>query len=278
MSGITLYGYHYGRVFVISLILFMFIESVFKKSMRYLRKTILFFLITLLVFSPFLYSIISNGKEAILRRPAATFIFSNTRAPMMITSLALINQFIYTLKGFFFFEPSIMSQGIENMRYLPILTPPIDLAIRLLFYAGLIIFIIKWKRFKIFYVILISVLLTEIFTALPPNFSRGLIYIPLIYLIASLTGNRIFTYLAKYSQKIAIIFFLLFTLSVSLYNTSKYFSWMQKTSLYDAREPAITYKEFPYWQRYQIERVSSGLNPITNYDWYQIRTTYLPKQ
>ncbi|EKE14332.1 MAG: hypothetical protein ACD_12C00563G0001, partial [uncultured bacterium] len=188
------------------------------------------------------------------------------------------NQLTYTLKGFILLDPAVMSRGVENTRYLPLLTPPVDLIVELLFFAGLIIFFIRFKKFKIFYIIFISVLLTEFFTEYPPNFSRGLIYVPLTYLIASLSANKIFLYLDSKSKKLALTFFLLLTIFLSSYNIFKYFSWMNQDSLTNARQPAITYYEFPYWQKYQIKRVTSGLNPITNYEWYDVRKLYLPNQ
>lgn len=280
MSGITLYGYHYGRIFVIFLILFMFIDAIFKKNADLFKKVLLFTSITFFIFLPFLYNMILNNGEAVLRRPEATFAFSQSKTLGSQTTVSNIffQQLDYTLRGFILLDFSTMSRGMENMRYVPLFTSPVNYVIQILFFIGLIIFFRRWKKFKIFYVVLISVFFTEFLTDLPPNFSRGLIYIPLIYFIASLSGNKIFNLFKKYNKKFAIFIFLLVTLILSYYDVSRYFTWMEKASLYDARQPAITYQEFPYWQKYQIERVSSGLNPITNYQWYNIRSEYIPNK
>ncbi|EKE14385.1 MAG: hypothetical protein ACD_12C00536G0001, partial [uncultured bacterium] len=78
-SGITLYGYHYGRIFITFLIIFIIFYSLLRKGVRHLRKAALFFLISLVIFSPYLYKIILNSGESILRRPVATFAFSQTK-------------------------------------------------------------------------------------------------------------------------------------------------------------------------------------------------------
>jgi 4-amino-4-deoxy-L-arabinose transferase-like glycosyltransferase len=261
MSGITLYGYHYGRIFVIFLILFMFINAILKKNADLFKKVLLFTLITFSISLPFLYNVILNNGEAVLRRPEATFAFSQSKTLGSQTTVSNIffQQLDYTLRGFILLDSSTMSRGMENMRYVPLFTSPVNYIIQI-------------------YIVLISAFFTEFLTDLPPNFSRGLIYIPLIYFIASLSGNKIFNLIKKYNKKFAIFIFLLVTLILAYYDISRYFTWMEKASLYDARQPAITYQEFPYWQKYQIERVSSGLNPITNYQWYNIRSEYIPNK
>jgi len=54
-----------------------------------------------------------------------------------------------------------------------------------------------------------------------------------------------------------------------------YWEWTQSKELSQARQPAIEYNEFTPWQDYQIKIIREGRNPITNYEWYNLRNNIL---
>ena len=144
---------------------------------------------------------------------------------------------------------------------------------KILFILGLIYFLTK-RKYSIWWFVLVSVLITQILSDLPPNFSRGIFYMPLIYFIS---GVFVYVLIEKIANKFAIKKYYIYSLLlvstqlIFLYDVNMYFSWMKAPYEYNARQPAIDYREFPAWQNYQIEIIKSGGYPITNQVWYEIR-------
>ena len=94
-----------------------------------------------------------------------------------------------------------------------------------------------------------------------------------MYFIAGVFTQKIFIllqYLTKQTQTV-VFMFLFIGILLFLTDTISYFKWMKEDSLKNARQPALTYEEFSLWQDYQIERIKNNKNPITNYEWYEIR-------
>jgi len=283
-AGITLYGYHYGRILVIGIFLCL-IFRFFKKAywnFNYFKKVLLFSISTLIIFLPFFISIILNQAEAVLRRPRATYAFNPDKVAKLGVKKILWHQIGYTFRGFIILDKTIMSEGIENMRYVPLNNPPVNNLIRFLFIIGLIyVFIFERKKLTLWWVIFGSILITQILSDLPPNFGRGLFYIPFIYFICGIFLYKICDFLKKsFSQQKSILFifisFLIITASFSFFSDiNHYFKWMKTDNIYSARQPALDYNEFSKWQEYQIGRIRLGLYPVTNYEWYEIRNSII---
>jgi len=279
-AGITLYSYTYGRILVISIFLYLILRF-FKKAywnFDYFKKISLFSISTLIIFLPFFISVILNQAEAVLRRPKATYVFNPDKVAGLNVKKILWHQVEYTFRGFIILDKTIMNEGIENMRYVPPNSPPVNNLIKFSFIVGLIyVFIFERKKLTLWWVVFVSILITQILSDLPPNFARGLFYIPFIYFICGIFSYKISDFLKKsFSQQKSILFifisFLIITASFSFFSDiNYYFKWMKTDNIYSARQPALDYNEFPQWQSYQIKRVKAGLPPVTNYEWYRIR-------
>lgn len=283
-AGLGFYGYHYGRILITPVIIYLFITCATKGlRLKEFRGLIIFLLTTLIICLPFLSAIFSDNEASILRRPGATFAFSKEK---ILNSSSDVNklffhQFEYTFRGLIMFDKSVMNEGIENSRYLPFHTPPINPLIEILFFGGLLFAVIKRKHL-IWLLIMLSILIVEFTTDQPPNFSRGLFYIPLIYFFSAIFIYKLLMYARNFPtiQKNIVVSYVLLIIAATAifyYDAKIYFSWMGEKYEYDARQPAITYKEFGVWQQYQINLVKNGMNPITNYEWYIIRKN-LPKE
>jgi hypothetical protein len=81
----------------------------------------------------------------------------------------------------------------------------------------------------------------------------------------------------KVYQNLIYVFIALFAFAISYFDINLYFKWMNEPYEYNARQPGITYKEFPVWQNYQISLIKDGKRPIVNQEWYQIRDYLLKK-
>jgi hypothetical protein len=107
-----------------------------------------------------------------------------------------------------------------------------------------------------------------------PNLSRSIPVLPFIYLLAGIALNELIKITKRKLSLVTVTAILIIIVSlISAYNIRHYFSWIQSSQVAQARQPAIEYEEFSAWQNYQIQRIKNNETPITNYDWYQIRST-----
>lgn len=280
-AGISLYGYHYGRILTTTTILYLFFRLVYKKhqNLVYLKSISIFMITILAVFLPFFVQIVLNKAEDILRRPKSTYAFSDEKilSSSVTFESVLWHQFGYTTRGFIFLDPSITNEGIENSRYVPQNKAPVNFLIKIIFTIGLIYYIFNCRKYLIWLFVFLSVLVTQLLTNLPPNFSRGLFYIPFIYLVIGIFIYYLWIYLKSIFTNVTLnlfilVVFVLFSIFTMYFDISYYFKWMKKEELLNARKPAIIYSEFPAWQAYQIKKIKNNENPITVYDWEQINS------
>lgn len=283
-AGISFYSYHYGRILAATILIYLIINICLKRFEKDTVKGFIIFILTAtLVSFPLLLSINSSGQESILRRPSATFAFSSDKLSSTSKTFTnvLLHQINYTIRGFVLLDGSVMSEGMENSRYLPFKTPPVNPVIKVLFFLGIAYFVLR-KKSLIWFFVIFSVLITQIISDQPPNFSRGLLYIPIIYFFSGVFAFELLVYLKRNSaiqkNKVLVNIFLIVVTTMIFYNDTKlYFVWIESKYEYNARQPAIDYKEFKVWQNYQIQRVKTGQLPVTNYEWYQLRPSFFPE-
>ena len=82
---------------------------------------------------------------------------------------------------------SISGDNIENKRYLPLGYPAVNHVVKLLFWAGLIMAVLNFPSYWYWLFILGSgLILGQVLTVDPPNGSRALSILPIIYLLSAL--------------------------------------------------------------------------------------------
>jgi len=170
-------------------------------------------------------------------------------------------------------DSSVIGNGMENIRYFPAKTSPVDLFIRITFLIGLPLAILLKKRIGLWLVIyFLSLGTLGMLTTDSPNLARTIPVLPFIYLISGLCiGEAINTMKKKFDPKIVWSLFILAFISVSVFNISRYFTWVQSEAVSNARQPALSYSDFLKWQDYQIIMVKSGLSTVTIYEWEKIK-------
>ena len=275
-GGLGFYVYHFGKILFIGTMTYLIIRIILEKLNKDIIKgTFIFSITSILILVPFFFSISNDHGKSVLTRPESTFAFSknNLQSISTTSNKLLTHQLRNTFKGFILLDGSVMSDGIENSRYTPYKSSPVNIFIQVIFIIGLIFIFVK-KKYLIWWIMIIFILLTQILTVFPPNYARGLLFIPIIYFIV---GIVIFHLLMVIKKRTNIpIYFVysvlsIFTILIIVIDISTYFSWMIESYEYDARQPAIDYKEFPKWQNYQLNLIKQGNLPINNYTWYEIR-------
>jgi hypothetical protein len=274
-AGLTTYGYHYGKILVVFVVLTFLFRTIYPNywKQKYILPMVYFLIGWLLLIIPFLQSIFHTHGYYILLRPKTVLAFS----PSLIHDSqafwwTIQNQTWYTFRGFLLLDGKVMSVGLENLRYTPLYTPPVDPVIKLFFLFGLLFCLLfAFKKIGWWWIVTLSTLVTEFFSLSIPNFARGLFYIPFIYLIIGVFVYKVFLLLRKTSLKTSLPYIagFLILLSSFLYyfDVSFYFEWMHRPKTALAREPAITNDLFSQWQDYEIKRIRANKVPLTIYQW-----------
>lgn len=275
-AGFCTYVYQAAIVFPISVILYLFFLLIKNKSKFEIKKLVIFITPFIAVSLPLLiFSIIDI--DSFLSRPKTVFIFSEITANTSVieVTIMLVKRLIAVASGLVFLNGTYIGNGIENLRYFPNKTPVVDPIIKMLFLSAFLVVFVKKISLNVWWIIYLFTLLTAgILSIDAPNLSRTLIIIPFIYLLSAISLTFFYPYLYKIFKKKLNLLLLAITCLIIYFNVSKYFSWIQSPQVLDARQPAIEFKEFKNWQNLQINRVSLGLNPLINQEWYQIRKNF----
>lgn len=214
-GGLLLYTYRAGELFLVAGI-GLFLIKLYKSKEKFSKKTLYFFIFFLALFLtsyPWLNKIFSNWELYDLR--ASVVSIKNVQLPYhgFYRFNDIINyQIISTIKSWIFFIPIDGNAGnIENTRYLPLKYSSISPILIPLFLAGLIIALKSWKKNYVWIFLFISgLLMGQIMTVDPPNGSRAIIILPIIYLFIALSLNFI------YQKFINLPFIKLFIISFSI--------------------------------------------------------------
>lgn len=194
IAGLLTYTYRSGEIYIFAGFILLISKLLKQKDLQQKIKAFGTFLLAFSITSlPWIIKIFSNWELYNLRT-RVVYVF-NTSLPyhdLYKQNEILIYQIISTIKSWILLLP-FNGGGIENPRYLPLDHAVVSPIIAGFFLIGLVIAI---YRFKITYVWIIiyslGLLFGQILTVDPPNGSRGLILLPVIYIFSALTLNLIF--------------------------------------------------------------------------------------
>jgi hypothetical protein len=282
LIGLGLYGYLYGKLLVMCLLFFILLSVFLKKGLNYKRilSSILFVFIIVLMIIPFVLKIHQDQGQAISARATTTFIINQKNDNSLISVLK--NQGEYVIKGFMLLDPSVMARGQENARYVPLSKPPINQLLRFVFIIAFIWALFFAWDMPILWIMIITIFLVQEVTNIPPNYARGLLFIPLIYFIIGLfcysLWQNVSRILPAIKRHVTIIFIALFlyTVIICASNIVFYFSWMKQPREISVRNPAISYQDYPLFQKLQINNILHGETPITAGWWNALKESQHP--
>lgn len=226
IASLLFHTYRAGEIFILAgLIYIVFSFGEIKKINTKFISSLIYISFTFIFSLPWIYIIISNWELFNLRTSVVSIL--NVEKPYhgLYENLEIfIYQIFTTFKSWILMLP-IYGGGIENQRYLPINKSLVSFPIALLFIFGLGIAIGNVKKHYIWLIILLlGLVLGQIMTINPPNGARGLILLPIIYIIASLTLFYIYKKIEKY--KYTKFVFILLSLIIALFDFYFYTQWM----------------------------------------------------
>jgi len=194
IAGLLMYLYRSGEIYILAALLFLFLELIKTKSaQRGIKKMGIFLIFFIATSLPWIDKILSNWQLYNLRANVVSIFNVNLPYHNLYKPAGIISYQIFsTLKSWILLLPS-NGGNIEDPRYLPLNHSIVSPPIALLFLAGLIISIVNFKKTYIWiFIFLTGLLFSQILTVDPPNGSRGLILLPIIYLFSALSLNLIY--------------------------------------------------------------------------------------
>ena len=226
LAGILLYLYRSGEIYILAALILLILELRKIKNIKMRIKNVGVFIFAFIVISlPWINKIFINWDLYNLRSRVVSI--NNATFPYHGLSNhkdIMIYQITATFKAWILMLP-VNGGGIEDPRYLPLNHGIVSPIIALLFFMGLILSIYKFRENLIWLFIYFSGLIFgQILTVDPPNGSRGLILLPIIYIFASLGLFYIYKRFKKYPMSKSIL--ILGTFIVSLSDFYFYTEWM----------------------------------------------------
>ncbi len=270
-AGIACYGYFAGKIYPVVGITYLAWRYVKTHSKQKLQQFGYFFVVFFLTILPLVFTVLGN-MNIYFFRPRTVFIFSQNDTKIVETFL---DQTRKVMQGFVLFDGSVMGNGRENLRYFPESTPIIDLFTALCFFIGAFLCMYHKKESLWGITYIFGLLFLGVLTVDAPNLARLLVTLPCIYLFSTYGILYIYNRIQIISgRNIALIFVTLVCMLVITFNTQKYFIWALGKENAEARQPALSYEDFPKWQEYQIQRVLHNKYTITLYAWENIKKEY----
>lgn len=193
-AGLLIYTYRSGEIFIFAafiLLILNIISSKKKLSIKIVRF-LLFLAIFTLVSLPWMNKIFSDWNLYNLRANVVSI--NNAERPYhnLYNQREIIQyQILTTFKSWILLDTINGNGGnIENSRYLPLRYPLISPILIPFFWTGIIISLKKWKKsFIWFFIFLSGLVFGQVLTVDPPNGSRGLILLPIIYIFIGYSFN-----------------------------------------------------------------------------------------
>jgi len=227
---------------------------------------------------PFIKQIIQHPNDYFARSKNVSIFNLKTPyygiSPSDIKSI-LIHQINYSLKGFVLFNTSVAGEGIENSRYLPPKTPPINYFIVILYYLGIIVALISRRGYVFLGIIVMNILFLQIPSVLIPNWSRGLISLPAMYYFAGYGLACLWKIVNLTAKPIIVVGLKIATIAIIAYTALSdvhiYYKWVNSRQFTAAQQPAILVGDIPLYQKAQVDRISNGMWPFSFYQWEEMK-------
>lgn len=260
-AGICSYGYFAGKIFPLSAFALLLLYSIraYRDRQKW-KQLAVFSLSFFLTILPLILIILAN-KETYFLRPGTVFILNSQQN--------ILYQTIDVFRGLVLFDSNVLGKGVENLRYYPTNTALVHPLVQFLFYFGVFISLILKRNLAIWYFVYgLSFLFLGILTTDSPNPARLITILPVIYMLVGIGLNELYKKM-HYRFKTTFVSIIPITIVsfIISYNVFTYFTWITSREVANARQPAIDYKEFPAWQKYQIQRVKNNLYTISIYEW-----------
>lgn len=225
-GGVILYGYRGGQVYLLAGFAYLLYHLATRYNFNQVPLRVAVFLgCTFLVSAPWLFRITNNWELYNLRQRVVNVFNANRPYHGFWKNDDILRYQIFTTTKSWILLEAVDGGGIENLRYLPLRDPPVNPVIRFLFMIGLILAIIKFKKTFIWLIVFfLGLLFGQLLTVDPPNGSRALVFLPVIYLFSALTVEKFYQLTGR--KHLFLIVTVIISGILIYYDFSYYQYWM----------------------------------------------------
>lgn len=189
------------------------------------------------------------------------------------TTQILLHQVERTLRSFFLMDPRVNAYGL-NQKYLRLGWAFLDPLSSILYWVGLVVSVIMWKRTALWWCFLVVLLFPiQILSSGTPDGARAIGAAPFLYLFIALGIDRILYWGRRQRRVVAGFVAVVLSVAVAI-NLWAYVDWMESPTAAYERQPAVEAEEFETWQRLQIEAAQRGTGGFNVREWHEMRGEY----
>jgi hypothetical protein len=193
-GGILLYTHRSGEVYFLASGVLLCVALI-RIHASWLKKLVLlgaYILIVIAVSFPWMTTVMNNWERFTLREKTVSVFSVNRPYHGLLNTMDIIRYQIQTsVFSWLLFIP-YDGGNIENPRYFPTELPQISYFVIPLCLAGMILSCISFKRMYIFlFMYILAIVFGQIFTVDPPNGSRALVILPVIYIFVGVSLEKI---------------------------------------------------------------------------------------
>jgi hypothetical protein len=228
LAGLLFYVYRAGEVYI-ALGTLSFVMLIVASQVSVRKKFSLLAVYVVMVAAtayPWIHTVLEHWDLYTLRERVVSI--QHVKLPyhgLIKTTDIMKYQWVQTIRSWIFFLP-MHTDNVENIRYLPSGQRAISWGNTVLFWIGCIAALGMIKKTSVWFLIYaVGLYAGQVLTVDPPNGSRALLFLPVIYLFIAFGLESIRTVFPK-KTRTAIGVILMITIMLSLWDIMFYFQWM----------------------------------------------------
>ena len=273
-AALAMYGYFGGRAVMVALIVYLPIALVLHKGnrKRLLAGYAVMLATTFVLFLPHLSFALENW-DAYNVRTRAVYIFNEHNRAQFgdKNDLEVIAEQTWdNIRGFILLDPGATHVGL-NARYIPGSQSFIDRLTGVLFWLGMLVSLVRWRRTLLWWVFFVVMLFpSQVLSNGTPDGARAIGAAPVFYLFVALAVHWLFelSFNRRWWVRGAIV---ASVAVIACLNVSSYFSWMNEPETAAARQPAVEVSDFEVWQALQKKEAEAGRAGFNVGEWLEMK-------
>lgn len=161
-------------------------------------------------------------------------------------------------RGFILQDGSEVGRGLWG-RYNPANRTPLDSVSSHLFWAGLVVAAIRWRKSYPWWTFLAPLFIAEVFSRGTPDLARGVIFAPFYFLFIGMLFDEVLQRFQRpIARTISVLGIAAVVAFVAATNVSDYFDWQDDPVTQHFRLPGLALCEFDGWRGLAQEAASRG--------------------
>jgi 4-amino-4-deoxy-L-arabinose transferase-like glycosyltransferase len=246
------YGYFSGRTLILAVVVagLVAIFLQIRDREKFITGFVLAGIISFVLFLPQLETMLDNWDLANQRvNSVSVFNIEDEYLGDTDKTEIIFHQTLRAIRGFILLDKSVDQYGLWA-RYHPADWAFLDQATGVIYWIGLAVGVLQWRRFVYWWIfLLVPLFATQVFSVGTPDASRGLVVAPFMFLFAGVGVEAVLglasseTFRRSLAATAVVV-----VLAIGAFNVDRYFSWIEDEQTLRLRGPAVHVNEFSEWQ------------------------------